>query len=37
LSALARWQAKLEKEKLLLEDVFNKKKLKDVVEDDELR
>jgi len=32
-----RWQAKLEKEKLLLEDVFNRKKLKDVVEEDELR
>ena len=32
-----RWQAKLKKEKLLLADVFSKKTLKDVVEEDELR
>jgi hypothetical protein len=32
-----RWQAKLKKEKLLLADVFSKKILKDVVEEDELR
>ena len=32
-----RWQAKLQKEKLLLADVFSKKTLKDVVEEDELR
>ena len=32
-----RWQAKLKKEKLLLADVFSKKTMKDVVEEDELR
>ena len=32
-----RWQAKLKKENLLLADVFSKKTLKDVAEDDELR
>ena len=32
-----RWQTKLKKEKLLLADVFSKKTLKDVVEEDELR
>ena len=32
-----RWQAKLKKEKLLLADVFSKKTLKDIVEEDELR
>jgi len=32
-----RWVAKLKKEKLLLEDVFSKKTLKEVVEEDELR
>ena len=32
-----RWQSKLKKEKLLLADVFSKKTLKDVVEEDELR
>ena len=32
-----RWQAKLKKEKLLLADVFSKKTVKDVVEEDELR
>ena len=32
-----RWQAKLKKEKKLLEDVFSKKALKDVVEEDEIR
>jgi len=32
-----RWQAKLKKEKLLLADVFSKKTLKDVVEEDEFR
>ncbi len=32
-----RWQAKLKKEKLLLADVFSKKTLKDVVEEDDLR
>ena len=31
------WQAKLKKEKNLLEEVFSKKVLKDVVEEDELR
>jgi hypothetical protein len=31
------WQAKLKKEKSLLVDVFSKKKLKDAVEEDELR
>jgi hypothetical protein len=31
------WQAKLKKEKKLLEDVFSKKALKDVVEEDEFR
>jgi hypothetical protein len=32
-----RWQAKLKKEKLLLQDVFSKKAAKDIVEEDELR
>lgn len=32
-----RWQAKLKKEKLLLADVFSKKTLKDVVDEDDLR
>ena len=32
-----RWQAKLKKEKLLLADVFSKKTLKDIVEEDEFR
>lgn len=31
------WQAKLKKERLLLADVFSKKAVKDVVEEDELR
>ena len=32
-----RWQAKLKKAKPLLEDVFSKKAVKDIVEEDELR